>query len=244
MSLHPATAIPTVVQWYNLEFSIVCAAKRVCFKPLLDTHPPPFVLSTWMAIVSACEKLPAAPTFNEDQNMAVVELAHDEDLGVFFIKCSSAMPIRRCLCQAPQRGFWHPGIWAAAVCLRCQIPPLCFSGSCSCFQLAPIPASHQCRRQPFPHGCIFLRARMNSILLLYVCEFSCRHLCLCLVLCVGCLYAGMVTARITCRKKKDTEYMIPELRYPLCRDEIRWRMTDFPEFRYLLAERAMLGLRQ
>lgn len=112
------------------------------------------------------------------------------------------MPIHQCLCQAPQQGFGHPGIRAAAVCLCCQIPPPGFWGSCTCFQLALIPASCQCRWQPFPHCRVSLRAKTNSILLLYVCEFSCRHLCFFPVWGVGYLYVG---------RKHDITYMSPEL---------------------------------
>lgn len=55
----------------------------------------------------------------------------------------------------------------------------------------------------------------------HVCNY---HICICY------LYIGVVKANIYGRKeKKAITYVILELAYPLHRDEIRWRRTDFQE---------------
>lgn len=109
-----------------------------------------------------------------------MELAHNKNLGVFSLSEVQWCQSTAAYAKSNSRASDTPGSGAAASYLCCQIPQLCFSRSCSCLQLAVIPASCQWRwqhfPQPFPQHHASLKAKANSILLLYVCALSCRHI--------------------------------------------------------------------
>lgn len=160
--------------------------------------------------------------------MAVMVLAHEEDLGVF-----SLSEVQWCQSPAAHaRPHSRPsdtlGFGLAAVCSCCGIPQLCFPDSCSCLQLAVIPVSFQCRwqcfLQPFPHHPVSLRAKASSVLLFYVYEFPCRHFWFLFGVYVVCASAELKLIAAAGRKKAIT-YVMPMLRCPLQWDEIMLRIT-------------------
>lgn len=159
-----------------------------------------------------------------------MELAHNKDLGVFSLSDVQWCQSTAAYAKSNSRASDTPGSGAAASYLCCQIPQLCFSRSCSCLQLAVMPASCQWRwqhfPQPFPH-----HLHPEKLKLTLSCCFMCVRIVmqayLVLVWCVCGLDTGTVKANTYCRQEKRYYIHVAKASHW---DEIMWSMTNLHMF--------------